>query len=188
MNQLSPQLSHLWQCCLSSRILLLLLLLWGSGCSTPAPATVAEREEDTHAGSCSLVVADSNADDELIRAVLHAEGANVVAQEIDGLMALWADGAQVVDAKNTPDDAADDQVWQDKIAIRHRYVGTVFPGAPAMAQPTDLEITIDGTRAVVKATTQIGSEVSPAGDRWELVKQNDCWLITQLTYNLEAAQ
>jgi hypothetical protein len=37
----------------------------------------------------------------------------------------------------------------------------------------------------VSATTQIGDEVSPAGDRWTLVKHGNCWLLENLTYNLE---
>ena len=36
------------------------------------------------------------------------------------------------------------------------------------------------------ATTQIGGEVSPAGDRWTVVRQGSCWLVENLTYNLEA--
>lgn len=118
-------------------------------------------------------------------AVLRAEGTFVASQQVDALMALWAEGATVVDAKNTPDVPDDDQRWRDKDAIRHRYVRTVFPGAPASATPADLTITLEGDRAIVRATTQIGAEVSPGGDRWTLVKQGSCWLIENLTYNLE---
>ena len=61
----------------------------------------------------------------------------------------------------------------------------VFPGAPKEASPADLKITRDGDHATVIATTHIGSEVSPAGDRWMLLKQGSCWLLENLTYNLE---
>ncbi|MEZ4725788.1 MAG: nuclear transport factor 2 family protein [Caldilineaceae bacterium] len=136
-------------------------------------------------GSCSLELAFPVADKEAIRSVLMAEGELVVQQDIDALMALWSDGATITNAKNTPDNAADDQAWLDKDAIRHRYVRTVFPGAPAQALPRDLQIQLLNDRAVVTATTQIGTEVSPAGDRWVLVKQANCWKIQSLTYNLE---
>ena len=109
----------------------------------------------------------------------------VVNQDITGLMNLWTEDGQVVDAKNTPDDPGDNRNWDGRDAIRHRYVRTVFPGAPSSAQPTDLSIKFEANRAVVKATTQIGSEISPAGDLWTLVKIDGCWLIQRLTYNLE---
>jgi hypothetical protein len=38
---------------------------------------------------------------------------------------------------------------------------------------------------VVTATTRIGGEVAPAGDRWTLVRRDGCWLLQNLTYNLE---
>lgn len=136
-------------------------------------------------GSCSLGLEPDMSDDEAIAAVIRAEGQLVVDQRIDALMALWADGASITDAENTPDAGEDDQFWRDKDAIRHRYVRTVFPGAPQQAAPADLAITRTGDRAVVTATTQIGAEVSPAGDRWTLVKRSGCWLLENLTYNLE---
>ena len=138
-------------------------------------------------GSCTLGLTTSASAEERIRAVLQAEGEMVVAQRIDPLMALWAEGGRVVDAKNTPNDESDDQVWLDKDAVRHRYVRTVFPGAPAAALPADLAIVIQGGTATVTATTQIGSEVSPAGDRWQLVHDGPCWVIERLVYNLEPA-
>jgi hypothetical protein len=124
-------------------------------------------------------------DEEAIRAVIEAEADFVVQQEIKTLMQLWHDGAYIADAKNTPTDTTDDQQWLDKDAIRHRYVRTVFPGAPATASPKDLIITINGPQAVITATTQIGTEVSPAGDRWVLSTTDGCWGIDSLTYNLE---
>jgi hypothetical protein len=136
------------------------------------------------AGSCTLGLAAGVSDEDAIAAVLRAEGQLVVDQQIDPLMALWTDGSSITDAKNSPE-AADDQNWQDTDAIRHRYVRTVFPGAPAQATPADLQIVVTGDNATVRATTSIGSEVSPAGDRWTLVKRGGCWLLESLTYNLE---
>ena len=157
--------------------LLAILCVTLAGCTT-APAT---------GGSCDLDPPPSS-DEEAIRALIQAEGQYVVAQEIDALMALWAESAYVANAKNTPDRTDDDQFWREKDAIRHRYVRTVFPGAPAAAAPADLDIRIDGNRAEVIATTRIGAEVAPAGDRWVLTKSGQCWFLESLTYNLEAQQ
>ncbi len=138
-------------------------------------------------GSCSLGVSSDAGNEEAIEAVLNAEGESVVRQDIDALMRLWAEDGKVSDAKNTPDDADDDQNWEGRDAIRHRYVRTVFPGAPDTAEHPDLEIAIDGDTATVTGTTQIGDEISPAGDRWELSRVDGCWVIQSLTYNLEAS-
>lgn len=134
---------------------------------------------------CSVQAPVTATDEEVIEMVLLAEGKLVVEQNIEALMTLWGTGAEVINAKNTPDDASDDQSWLDKDAIRHRYIRTVFPGAPSQVTPKDLQIALVDDRAVVTATTQIGAEVSPAGDRWVLTKRNNCWEIQSLTYNLE---
>lgn len=136
-------------------------------------------------GSCTLGLVSSVTDEEAIRAVLLAEGNLVVQQKIETLMALWGEGAQIINAKNTPATPEDDQGWFDKDAIRHRYVRTVFPGAPAQATPKDIQIQLIDNQATVTATTQIGTEISPAGDRWTLIKRNGCWEIQSLIYNLE---
>lgn len=151
------------------------------------------------AGSCTLGLPPGAPDEDAIRAVLRAEGELVVQQDVDRLMALWAAGATIADAKHTPGDAGDDQLWMDHDAIRHRYVRTVFPGAPSSVTPANLAVTVEGDRAVVLATTQIGGnsgsasdgassgEIAAGGDRWTLVRQGDCWAIDNLTYNLEPA-
>lgn len=157
-------------------VTLCLLALLLAGCAT-TPST---------AGSCGLTLAQPGDDTAAIQAVITAEGQLVVAQEIDDLMALWAEDGYVANAKHTAENLDDDQFWRGKDAIRHRYVRTVFPGAPAAALPPDLTIRINNGRADVSATTRIGNEVAPGGDRWRLVKQGDCWLIDSLTYNLEA--
>lgn len=166
-------------------VLCLALLMAACGNRSSAPeASVPPTPTATARGSCSLGLNFAD-DEQAIRGVLGAEGELVVAQDIARLMALWADESHVTDAKNTPDDREDDQSWRGKDAIRHRYVRTVFPGAPAATQPADLEITVETDRATVIATTHIGDEVSPAGDRWELIKLDGCWYLAGLTYNLE---
>lgn len=164
----------------------LALLLTLTACTptrpTPAPAALAQAAR----GSCSLDNAGPD-DQAAISAVLRAEGEFVVAQNIELLMRLWDDDGRVVDAKNTPDEAEDDQNWAGRDAIRHRYVRTVFPGAPSAVQRIDPQINIDGDRAEVLAAVRIsGGEIS-GGDRWELIKRDGCWLLLSLTYNLEVA-
>lgn len=157
--------------CLLSAVILL------AGCATSSTA-----------GACGLALSSGHSDNDAIRAVIEAEGRLIVTQDIDALMALWAEDAYVANARHTPNDATDDQFWRGQDAIRHRYVRTVFPGAPTPAAPPELAIELNGDSAVVTATTRIGNEVAPAGDRWVLVKRNGCWQIASLTYNLEAAQ
>lgn len=175
--------SNCWGQRLLCRALVLTLVAWlTSACAMPLPVAT---PTPALVGSCTLALPATATDEARIRAVINAEGELVVKQEITALMGLWQEGAFIANAKNTPTDPADDQFWLDKDAIRHRYVRTVFPGAPASATPKDLTIAITGSTAVVTATTSIGNELSPAGDRWELVQQQGCWLLQSLTYNLE---
>lgn len=162
--------------------LLVIFLLSTNGCTAIPSPTVTPP-----VGSCMLNLAADATEEQKIEAVLAAEGNLVVKQDINQLMRLWAESGLVADAGNTPEQTDDDQLWRNQDAIRNRYVRIVFPGAPSVATPTDLAIELNGDQAVVTATTQIGSEISPAGDRWELVKVNGCWVIKSLTYNLEAA-
>jgi hypothetical protein len=157
-----------------------IVLLIGNGCSLPLlhPAQLPT-------GSCTLNPGATMSDEQAIRTLLAAEGDLVVKQDIDRLMALWADGSFVADANNTPTNPDDDELWHNKDAIRHRYVRIVFPGAPTASKPADMIIAIDGDRAVITSTTHIGNEISPAGDQWKLVKIDGCWQIKSLTFNLE---
>jgi hypothetical protein len=125
-------------------------------------------------------------DEEAIRQLVVLEGQDVVSQDIEGLMDLWAVDATVTDAKNTPADTTDDARWSGTDAIRDRYVVLVFPGAPATAGDPAVKITIEGDKATAAGTTTIGSEVSPGGDRWTFVRRDGRWWIESLTYNLEA--
>lgn len=164
-------------------LLALLLVGCSSAPPTPAPAPTPAQA----GGSCTLPADNTSNDESALRALLAAEGEFVVSQDIDALMRLWAETSRIADAKNTPDNADDDQIWDGKDAIRNRYVRIVFPGAPAVVDHGDEPIAINGDQAQVESTTTIGSEVAPAGDRWEMVRQGGCWYLSSLTYNLEPA-
>jgi hypothetical protein len=169
-------------------LLTLLTLLILSGCQPGRQATQAEPvSEVALRGSCVLGLPEDLDHEATVVAVLRAEGEYLVQQDIDRLMLLWQEESQVVDAKNSPDDTSDDQLWDGIDAIRHRYVRTVFPGAPDSVQPADLDVQLDGDRATILATTRINDEISPAGDRWELVRVDGCWYLQSLTYNLESS-
>jgi ketosteroid isomerase-like protein len=117
--------------------------------------------------------------------LLRQEAQGVVAQDLGALMALWAEDAVVTDAAHTPDDPSDDLVWRGRDAIRDRYVHLVFPGGAKEAGPLDVRIEVRGDRATAWATTHIGEEIAPGGDRWTFVRRGGRWLLESLTYNLE---
>jgi hypothetical protein len=169
--------------CQRSTCLLILLLL--AGCSSAPPTAAPVPTAALAGGSCTLPA--SSDDESALRGLLAAEGEFVVTQNIDSLMRLWAESARIMDAKNTPDNNDDDQIWDGKDAIRNRYVRIVFPGAPALVDHGDQTITINGDQAQVESTTTIGSEVAPAGDRWEMIREGGCWYLASLKYNLEPA-
>ncbi len=150
----------------------------GSGSTNPA-------DDVDRIGSCSLELVPGSADGAAIVALLNTEGAYVVEQDIAALMQLWTHKGRAIDAKHTPSDRVDDQTWQGIDAIRHRYLYRVFPGVPTLARPTDMVITILGEQAIVTGTTRIGNEISPQGDRWQLIKTEGCWVIQELVFNLE---
>ncbi len=136
-------------------------------------------------GSCGLMIEASASEEERIWSLIAAEASLLVAQDTNRLMRLWVEDGKITDQKNTPDDPSDDQTWNGTDAIRYRYVRNVFPSAPDSARPSDLDIRLLGDQAVITATTRIGQEISPAGDRWGVVKVNDCWLLQQLDFNRE---
>jgi hypothetical protein len=124
-------------------------------------------------------------DKEALIQLIRAEGEGVVQQDIDRLVDIWAADGQIVDVNHTPDNPADDNKWVGRDAIRQRYVNLVFPSAPMQAGASDLQVTIEGPKAVVTSTTNIGNEVAAKGDRWTIEKREGRWYITSLTYNLE---
>jgi len=125
-------------------------------------------------------------DEEAVMQLLNAEAEGVVSQDIDRLMEIWHQDGVVTDANHTPDNPSDDRVWSGIAAIRERYVNEIFPSAPSAVTHPDAEVTVEGDTATALSTTTIGIDHAPGGDRWTFAKTNGRWLITSLTFNLEA--
>ncbi len=159
-------------------------VLGGCHVNTDASAGQSTPVAVVQPGSCGLPVDGLDAESQ-VRLVVQSEGSLMVQRNIEPLMALWAADAEIVDAHNTPTDPNDDQVWSGQDAIRHRYLYWVFPSAPDSFEPATQLVTMQGNQAVVQGTTRIGNEDSPMGDQWLLTKENGCWVIQQLIYNLE---
>lgn len=153
-----------------------------AGCAAPTPSSSLGPRPTSIARTPTPQPAT---DEKAIRQLILLEGQGVVAQDISGLMDLWAADAVIADARHTPDNLADDARWRGRDAIRERYVVLVLPGNPGVNHPIDIEIIIDGDRATATSTTRIGAETSPAGDRWRFVKRDGRWWIAELAYNLE---
>jgi ketosteroid isomerase-like protein len=125
-------------------------------------------------------------DEEAVYQLLNAEAEGVVSQDIDRLMEIWAEDGVVTDANHTPDNLADDRVWSGIAAIRERYVDEIFPSAPGSVTHPDVELSVEGNSATAISTTTIGIDHAPSGDRWTFEKRDGRWVITSLTFNLEA--
>jgi len=164
---------------MTKSILLLISLLLLSACRSAAPPPSTQVTERT---PTPIPASDEAA----IRQLVQAESEGVVRQDMTLLAEIWTEDAIVTDAKHTPDASDDDAVWKGIDAILDRYVVLVFPGNPQSAGPIDIEITVDGEHATARSTTQIGDEVSPAGDLWTFTRCGDRWCIETLTYNLES--
>lgn len=161
----------------------LLALVGLSACAAPTPISTLGSKP---AAAAHTPTPQPATDEEAIRQLISAEGAGVVAQDINGLMGLWLSEGVITDAKHTPDATDDDARWRGRDAIRERYVVLVFPGNPAAAGAKDVQVSLSDTTATATSTTVIGGEVSPGGDRWTFVKRDGRWWIESLTYNLEA--
>ena len=120
-----------------------------------------------------------------IRALIAAEAKGARTRDVALLESIWAVDGVVRDANHTPDDLADDQVWQGRDAIMLRYATVIFYLTLDEAGPVDLVMDIEGDSAVVTGTTRMGSELSPQGERWTFVRCDGKWEIAGITFNLE---
>lgn len=125
-------------------------------------------------------------DEEAVMQLLSAEAEGIVSQDIDRLMEIWHPDGVVIDANHTPDNPSDDRVWGGIASVRERYVNEIFPSAPSSVTHPDVELTIEGDTATALSTTTIGIDHAPGGDHWTFDKTDGRWLITGLTFNLEA--
>lgn len=120
-----------------------------------------------------------------ILGLIEAEGIGARTRDIALLESIWAHDAVVRDANHTPDNPADDQVWQGRDAILLRYETVLFYLTLEDVGPVDLDVDIHGHTATVTGTTRIGSELSPGGERWTFAWRDGEWKITGITFNLE---
>lgn len=110
----------------------------------------------------------------------------VLTDDVRGLLDIWADDGIIVDANHTPDDPADDHIWQGFDAVLSYYTTVLFPLYLTEIGPVDTALTVNGLEAMMTGTTVIGTEVSPGGERWTFAFRDGKWKITGLTFNLES--
>ncbi len=111
--------------------------------------------------------------------------AAVIADDVQGVLDIWAEDGVITDANHTPDDPADDHVWRGLDAVLSYYTTILFPLYLSEIGPVDTVLTVEGTEAVMMGTTKIGDELSPGGERWTFALRGGEWKITGMTFNLE---
>jgi hypothetical protein len=120
-----------------------------------------------------------------IAELIAAHRAAVVADDVQGVLDIWAENGVITDANHTPDDPADDHVWLGLDAVISYYTTILFPLYLNEVGPVDTVLTVKGTEAIMTGTTKIGDELSPAGERWTFALRDGEWKITGMTFNLE---
>lgn len=131
--------------------------------------------------------------EERAAAVLVAEAAATKTTDLDRALALWAPDAVIVDKNFTPDAPDDDRVWRGRDAVRERYVREFRERDYVSLQHLNLDIRVEGGRAVIMndldAMIRRGSagrleQVKlPRADRWELRESEEGWQIVKLEVN-----
>jgi hypothetical protein len=105
-------------------------------------------------------------------ALVQAERAAASTRDLATLHQLWAEDAQIIDQRGTPD-PSDDFVWRGRAAILDRYTLAVFPAPPPpLEAPPALAVTIDGATA----TAVLGN------DSWRFTFRDGRWWLQELTY------
>jgi hypothetical protein len=124
-------------------------------------------------------------DPEQVRAVILTEVNGTVARDLNLLKSLYAPQAVVIDHSGTPDDPADDTIWQEWANIERRY-SAFFSTRVSSLTLVDLSIQVDGNRATaVHEGVVLDGTLSPDKGIYTLEKLDGRWLITQLEYGLE---
>lgn len=114
--------------------------------------------------------------------------AAVVADDVQGVLDIWAEDGVITDANHTPDDPTDDHVWRGLDAVLSYYTTILFPLYLTEVGPVDTVLTVEGTGAVMTGTTKIGDELSPGGERWTFALIDGEWKVTGMTFNLEPSR
>jgi ketosteroid isomerase-like protein len=120
-----------------------------------------------------------------IAELIAAHRTTVVADDVQGVLNIWAEDGVITDANHTPDDPTDDHVWRGLDAVLSYYTTILFPLYLDEVGPVDTVLTVKGTEAVMTGTTKIGDELSPGGERWTFTLIDGEWRVTGMTFNLE---
>lgn len=155
------------------------LLLLGAGCRVEQPPYVMTAPVAPTAQVLPALLRTHATDEETVTALLLAERQAAIDHDLALLAQLWAESGTIVDQRLSAT-ADDDYRWQGRAAILDRYVVAVFPFAlaPLATLPVEASISITAD----KATVQYG------GDTWQLVKAEQRWWLTALTYGLPTAE
>lgn len=119
---------------------------------------------------------------ERVQAVIMNEVNGTVAQDLDFLQSLFAPDAVIIDHSGTPNDPADDTLWQGWPNIERRYQAFFSSGVSSITL-VDLVIQVLADQAV--ATHQgviLDGTLYPDRGVYLLEKSNGQWLITQMDY------
>jgi cellulose synthase/poly-beta-1,6-N-acetylglucosamine synthase-like glycosyltransferase/ketosteroid isomerase-like protein len=131
--------------------------------------------------------------EERAAAVLVSEAAAAKTTDIDMALTLWAPDAVIVDENFTPGQPEDDRVWQGQRAVRERYVREFRERDYVSLQHLNLDIRVEGNRAVIMNDLDASIRHGPSGrleqvklprsDRWELRESDGRWQIVKLEVN-----
>ncbi|MBC7250737.1 MAG: hypothetical protein H5T62_10685 [Anaerolineae bacterium] len=152
------------------KVVLLLIILVG-GCSPPPPPT----ESVLPTVDASLAITH----------LIAVHRTAVVADDVQGVLDIWAEDGVITDANHTPHDPTDDHVWRGLDAVLSYYTTVLFPLYLEEVGPVDTTMTVSGSQAVMTGTTKIGDELAPGGERWTFALRDGEWKITSMTFNLE---
>ncbi len=122
---------YVWRSLVS--VLLLMVAAFGAGAAGTPPARAVSAPSGDGAG----------ADEEQVGQLLDLEQQAVAAEDIAGLMTLWAPDSSVTDARFTPNVPEDDIRWRGRPAVQRRYQREVIPGGPG--SPRTAMIQVDGS-------------------------------------------
>jgi len=146
-----------------------------AGCLIPPPSLPPSPADFTPTPDAAQAIAE----------LIATHRAAVVADDVQGLLDIWAEDGVIRDANHTPDDPTDDHVWRGLDAVLSYYTTILFPLYLNEVGPVDTALTIKGPEAVMTGTTKIGDELSPRGERWTFAFRDGKWKITGMTFNLE---